>query len=134
MAERLAASKKAAAERGELRTPHPTPLPVGYVHDQAGEVVIDPEVEVQADDGETHSDLTAKGPRMSLRRTAHTSAPTEATRSPTTSRLDTGDKTTWPHWTRRLPYNPEAPVLREQDPSDNVILASDADAGETRPW
>ena len=44
MAQRLAASKKAAAERGELRTP----LPVGYVHDQAGEVVIDPDAEVQA--------------------------------------------------------------------------------------
>ena len=29
MAQRLQASKKAAAERGELRTP----LPVGYVHD-----------------------------------------------------------------------------------------------------
>jgi DNA invertase Pin-like site-specific DNA recombinase len=44
MAQRLAASKKAAAARGELRTP----LPVGYVHDQAGEVVIDPDAEVQA--------------------------------------------------------------------------------------
>ncbi len=44
MAQRLAASKKAAAERGELRTP----LPVGYVHDQAGEVVIDPDAEVAA--------------------------------------------------------------------------------------
>lgn len=44
MAQRLAASKKAAAERGELRTP----LPVGYVHGQAGEVVIDPDAEVAA--------------------------------------------------------------------------------------
>jgi DNA invertase Pin-like site-specific DNA recombinase len=44
MAQRLAASKKAAAARGELRTP----LPVGFVHDQAGEVVIDPDAEVQA--------------------------------------------------------------------------------------
>jgi DNA invertase Pin-like site-specific DNA recombinase len=34
MAQRLAASKKAAAARGELRTP----LPVGFVHDPAGEV------------------------------------------------------------------------------------------------
>jgi DNA invertase Pin-like site-specific DNA recombinase len=44
MAQRLHASKKAAAARGELRAP----LPVGYVHDEAGEVVIDPDVEVQA--------------------------------------------------------------------------------------
>jgi hypothetical protein len=32
MAQRLQANKRAAAERGELRTP----LPVGYVHDDAG--------------------------------------------------------------------------------------------------
>src|SRR5512140_2410824 len=44
MAQRLQASKRAAAGRGELRTP----LPVGYVHDDAGEVVIDPDAEVQA--------------------------------------------------------------------------------------
>ncbi len=44
MAQRLHASKKAAAARGELRTP----LPVGYIHDEAGEVVIDPDAEVQA--------------------------------------------------------------------------------------
>ncbi len=43
MAQRLQANKRAAAERGELRTP----LPVGYVHDEAGEVVIDPDAEVQ---------------------------------------------------------------------------------------
>ena len=44
MAQRLQADKRAAAERGELRTP----LPVGYVHDEAGEVVIDPDAEVEA--------------------------------------------------------------------------------------
>jgi excisionase family DNA binding protein len=44
MAQRLQASKRAAAARGELRTP----LPVGYVHDEAGEIVIDPDAEVQA--------------------------------------------------------------------------------------
>jgi hypothetical protein len=44
MAQRLQANKRAAADRGELRTP----LPVGYVHDDAGEVVIDPDAEVQA--------------------------------------------------------------------------------------
>ncbi|HZC99934.1 MAG TPA: recombinase family protein [Actinomycetes bacterium] len=44
MAQRLHANKRAAAERGELRAP----LPVGYVHDDAGDVVIDPDAEVQA--------------------------------------------------------------------------------------
>jgi excisionase family DNA binding protein len=44
MAQRMAAAKKAAAARGELRTP----LPVGYVHDEAGEVILDPDEEVQA--------------------------------------------------------------------------------------
>jgi DNA invertase Pin-like site-specific DNA recombinase len=44
MAQRLHANKRAAAERGELRTP----LPVGYVHDEAGDVVTDPDAEVQA--------------------------------------------------------------------------------------
>ena len=37
-------AKRAAAERGELRFP----LPVGYVYDEAGECVIDPDIEVQA--------------------------------------------------------------------------------------
>jgi len=44
MAQRLQASKRAAAGRGELRTP----LPVGLVHDDAGDIVIDPDAEVQA--------------------------------------------------------------------------------------
>jgi hypothetical protein len=44
MAQRLQASKKAAAERGELRSL----LPVRYVYDEAGEVVFDPDAEVQA--------------------------------------------------------------------------------------
>jgi hypothetical protein len=44
MAQRLHANKRAAAGRGELRTP----LPVGYVHDDAGDVVIDPDAGVQA--------------------------------------------------------------------------------------
>ncbi|WP_223838882.1 recombinase family protein [Saccharopolyspora pogona] len=44
MAQRLHAAKKAAAARGELRTP----LPVGLVYDEAGDVVIDPDAEVQA--------------------------------------------------------------------------------------
>jgi DNA invertase Pin-like site-specific DNA recombinase len=57
MAQRLAASKKAAAARGELRTP----LPVGYVHDQAGEVVIDPDAEVQAAIGDLFAAFAACG-------------------------------------------------------------------------
>jgi DNA invertase Pin-like site-specific DNA recombinase len=44
MAGRLQEAKRAAAARGELRTP----LPVGYIHDEGGDVVIDPDVEVQA--------------------------------------------------------------------------------------
>ena len=44
MAQRLHANKRAAAERGELRTP----LPVGYVHDDDGDIVIDPDAGVQA--------------------------------------------------------------------------------------
>ena len=57
MAQRLQASKKAAAERGELRTP----LPVGYVHDDAGEVVIDPDAEVQAAVGDLFAAFAACG-------------------------------------------------------------------------
>ncbi len=45
MAQRLQVAKRAAAQRGELRTP----LPVGYVHDDvSGEIVIDPDDEVAA--------------------------------------------------------------------------------------
>jgi recombinase/recombinase-like zinc beta ribbon protein/resolvase-like protein/helix-turn-helix protein len=41
---RLQGAKRAAAERGELRFP----LPVGYVYDDEGQTVIDPDEEVQA--------------------------------------------------------------------------------------
>jgi DNA invertase Pin-like site-specific DNA recombinase len=41
---RLQGAKRAAAERGELRFP----LPVGYVYDDEGHTVIDPDEEVQA--------------------------------------------------------------------------------------
>src|ERR1700739_584388 len=44
MAQRLQAGQRGAAQRAELRTP----LPVGYLHDEAGEIVIDPDAEVQA--------------------------------------------------------------------------------------
>ena len=53
--DRLAA--KGGAERGELRTP----LPVGYVHDVAGEVVIDPDAEVQAAVGDLFAAFAACG-------------------------------------------------------------------------
>jgi excisionase family DNA binding protein len=57
MAQRLQANKRAAAGRGELRTP----LPVGLVHDDAGEVVIDPDAEVQAAIRDVFSAFTACG-------------------------------------------------------------------------
>ena len=57
MAQRLHAAKKAAAARGELRTP----LPVGYVHDDDGEVVIDPDAEVQAAIGDVFAAFAACG-------------------------------------------------------------------------
>ena len=41
---RLQGAKRAAAERGELRFP----LPVGYVHDEDGQTIVDPDQEVQA--------------------------------------------------------------------------------------
>jgi DNA invertase Pin-like site-specific DNA recombinase len=57
MAQRLHANKRAAAERGELRTP----LPVGYVHDDAGEVVTDPDAGVQAAIRDLFAAFTACG-------------------------------------------------------------------------
>jgi excisionase family DNA binding protein len=42
LAGRLQGAKRAAAARGELRTP----LPVGYLHDEDGAIVIDPDEEV----------------------------------------------------------------------------------------
>ena len=44
MAGRLQGAKRAAAERGELRFG----LPVGYVYDEDGATIIDPDQEVQA--------------------------------------------------------------------------------------
>ena len=57
MAQRLHANKRAAAERGELRTA----LPVGLVHDEAGDVVIDPDAEVQAAIRDVFAAFTACG-------------------------------------------------------------------------
>ena len=44
LAQRMQEAKKAAARRGELRLS----LPVGYVYDPDGQVVLDPDEEVQA--------------------------------------------------------------------------------------
>ena len=57
MAQRLHANKRAAAERGELRTP----LPVGLVHDNAGDIVIDPDAGVQAAIRDVFAAFTACG-------------------------------------------------------------------------
>src|SRR5436189_1684242 len=57
MAQRLHANKRAAAERGELRTP----LPVGLVHDDADDIVIDPDAEVQAAIRDVFAAFTASG-------------------------------------------------------------------------
>jgi excisionase family DNA binding protein len=57
MAGRLQEAKRAAAVRGQLRTP----LPVGYVHDEVGDVVIDPDAEVQAAVADVFAAFTACG-------------------------------------------------------------------------
>lgn len=59
LAGRLQGAKRAAAERGELRTP----LPVGYIYDDDGLCVMDPDAEVQAaiTDVFTHFAATGSG-------------------------------------------------------------------------
>ena len=57
MAQRLHAAKKAAAARGELRAP----LPVGFVHNEDGEIVIDPDAEVQAAIGDLFTAFASCG-------------------------------------------------------------------------
>jgi DNA invertase Pin-like site-specific DNA recombinase len=54
---RLGESKRAAARRGQLRVP----LPVGYVHDDEGMVVIDPDAEVAAAVADVFTAFTATG-------------------------------------------------------------------------
>jgi DNA invertase Pin-like site-specific DNA recombinase len=54
---RLNESKRAAARRGELRVP----LPVGFVHDDEGAVVIDPDQEVGAAISDVFAAFTATG-------------------------------------------------------------------------
>jgi DNA invertase Pin-like site-specific DNA recombinase len=57
LAGRLQGAKRAAAERGELRTP----LPVGYVYDEEGVCVMDPDAEVQAAITDVFAHFTATG-------------------------------------------------------------------------
>src|SRR5258705_3145897 len=57
MAQRLRASKRAAAAGGELGPP----LPVGYVHDELGGVIVDPDAEVQAAIRDVFAAFTACG-------------------------------------------------------------------------
>jgi DNA invertase Pin-like site-specific DNA recombinase len=57
LAGRLQGAKRAAAERGELRTP----LPVGYVYDDEGATVIDPDAEVQAAVADVFAAFSATG-------------------------------------------------------------------------
>jgi DNA invertase Pin-like site-specific DNA recombinase len=57
LAGRLQGAKRAAAERGELRTP----LPVGYVYDDEGLCVMDPDAEVQAAIADVFAHFTATG-------------------------------------------------------------------------
>jgi DNA invertase Pin-like site-specific DNA recombinase len=57
LAGRLQGAKRAAAERGELHTP----LPVGYVYDEEGVTVIDPDAEVAAAVADVFAAFTATG-------------------------------------------------------------------------
>jgi DNA invertase Pin-like site-specific DNA recombinase len=57
LAGRLQGAKRAAAARGELRTP----LPVGYLHDEDGATVIDPDEEVATAVADVFAAFTAAG-------------------------------------------------------------------------
>ena len=57
LAGRLQGAKRAAAGRGELRTP----LPVGYLHEQDGRTVIDPDEEVATAVADVFAAFTATG-------------------------------------------------------------------------
>ena len=57
LAGRLQGAKRAAAARGELRTP----LPVGYLHDDQGATLIDPDEEVAAAIADVFTAFTATG-------------------------------------------------------------------------
>ena len=57
LAGRLQGAKRAAAERGELRTP----LPIGYVYDDEGQVIKDPDEEVATAIADVFTAFTATG-------------------------------------------------------------------------
>jgi hypothetical protein len=57
LAGRLQGAKRAAAERGELRCP----LPIGYVYDDEGRVLIDPDEEVATAISDVFTAFTATG-------------------------------------------------------------------------
>lgn len=57
LAQRMQEAKRAAARRGELRLP----LPIGYVYDVDGQVVMDPDQEVQAAVGDVFHAFEATG-------------------------------------------------------------------------
>jgi len=57
LAGRLQGAKRAAAERGELRTP----LPIGYVYDDEGQVIRDPDEEVATAIADVFTAFTATG-------------------------------------------------------------------------
>jgi len=57
LAGRLQGAKRAAAERGELRTP----LPVGYCRDEEGNVIVDPDEEVSGAVAEVFATFTQVG-------------------------------------------------------------------------
>src|SRR5450756_219278 len=57
LAGRLQGAKRAAAERGDLRTP----LPVGYCRDEEGAVIVDPDEEVSAAVAEVFATFTQVG-------------------------------------------------------------------------
>ena len=57
LAGRLQGAERAAAERGDLRTP----LPVGYCRDEEGEVIVDPDEEVSGAVAEVFATFTQVG-------------------------------------------------------------------------